>query len=145
MAFDPISAVSNLISKGLDKFVGDKMSEAEREELKFKMAAYTMEEARKRDSEFRDFVVEYEGAARDYREIPVIGPFMMMLRGIIRPAFTVLVGYLDWIYFTGPEIWTGEQSGLLKAVNIIVLMFWFGERAVKNSGVMDLLLKRTGK
>jgi hypothetical protein len=141
MSLDPISAVSNLISTGLDKFFPDRMSEDDKEKLKFQMLAFSAEEARKAGSAFRDFVVQYEGAAKDYTNIPIIGPTVLLVRGLIRPAFTVLVGYLDWLYFSGVG-WTDEQSSLLKAVNIVVLMFWFGERAIQNTGLVDLLLKR---
>lgn len=137
MAFDPLSAIFGLIETGLDKFVPDKMDEAEKKQLKADMTKFMANQAAGENAEFRDFVLQYEGAAKD---IPKI---LVWFRSSIRPLFTCLVGYLDYLYFTGATAsWAGESVALLKAINIIVLMFWFGERAVKNSGVIELLLKR---
>jgi hypothetical protein len=135
MAFDPVTAVFNLVNKGLDKFVPDKMDEKDKEELKQNMEMFVAKEARTESSAFRDFVVQYEGAAKDVPRLIVI------LRSLIRPVFTILVGWLDYIYFTGHGF-TPEQGDLLKAVNVIVLFFWFGERAVTNSGIVEKLLAR---
>ena len=85
---------------------------------------------------FRNFVIQYEGAAKDVPK-PIL-----YLRSLIRPVFTIMVGYIDYMYFiavTGS--WAPEKVALLKAINIIVLFFWFGERAVTNSGIIDLLKK----
>jgi hypothetical protein len=136
MSLDPITAITDLVKTGLNKFVRDKMSEGDAAKLEANMTMHVMTEARKDGSSFRDFIVKYEGAAKDVPR-PIV-----YLRSLIRPSFTILVGYLDWIYFTGNvSVWTPEAVGLLKAVNAIVLMFWFGERAVKNSGIIELLIK----
>jgi len=137
MSLDPITAGIDLIKMFGNKFLADKMSEEEKAQLEMQATMFVTQEARKADSSFRDFIGAYEGAAKDVPRLIVI------FRSLIRPAFTILVGYLDWIYFTGAASgWTDEQGALLKAINIIVLMFWFGERAVKNSGVIDLLIKK---
>jgi len=83
---------------------------------------------------FREFVILYEGAAKD------VPRFLVVFRGLIRPCFTCLVGYLDYLFFTSQIPWEGEHAALLKAINLIVLFFWFGERAVRNSGIIDLLV-----
>jgi hypothetical protein len=137
MAFDPVTAVVDLIKTGLDKFVPDKMDEKDKQTLVQNMEMFTAKEARNENSSFRSFIVEYEGAAKDVPKLIVI------IRALIRPLFTILVGYLDYLYFTGTGF-TPEQGGLLKSVNVIVLFFWFGERAVTNSGILDKLIKRKG-
>lgn len=137
MAFDPVTAVTDLIKIGLKKFVPDKMSEADRATLENNMEMFVAKEARTESSVFRDFVVAYEGAAKDVPRLIVI------LRSMIRPAFTVLVGYLDYLFFTGATTtWAPEAIAMLKAINIIVLAFWFGERALKNSGLVELLVAK---
>ncbi len=134
MAFDPVSAVFDLVNTGLDKFVRDKMSEKDQAELKQNMEMFIAKEARSESSAFRDFVVQYEGAAKDVPRLIVI------LRAMIRPAFTILVGWFDFLFFTGQtSTWAPEAIAMLKAINIIVLAFWFGERALKNSGLVDIL------
>lgn len=143
MAFDPVTAGIDLVKTFLNKFVSDKMSEAERKALEMQAEMFVAQQSLAEDSAFRSFVQEYEGAAKDISHIPVVGPLLTLLRAAIRPVFTMLVGYLDWIYFTAAVAdWSEDQAALLKAINIIVLMFWFGERAVKNSGIVELLLKR---
>jgi hypothetical protein len=137
MAFDPVTAVIDLIKTGLDKFVPDKMDEKDKQTLVQNMEMFTAKEARDENSSFRSFIVEYEGAAKDVPRLVVI------LRSLIRPIFTILVGYLDYLYFTGTGF-TPEQGDLLKSVNVIVLFFWFGERAVTNSGILDKLIKKKG-
>jgi hypothetical protein len=137
MAFDPLSAIFGLIETGLDKFIPDKMDEADRNQLKANMTKFMANQALTENSDFRKFILQYEGAAKD---IPTL---LIWFRSAIRPAFTCLVGYLDYQYFTGATTtWAPESIALLKAINIIVLAFWFGERAVKNSGVIELLIRR---
>jgi len=137
MAFDPITAITGLVNKGLDKFVADKMSETDRERLKNDMTLFTMAEARAAESDFRDFVLSYEGSADN------VPKFVIILRSLIRPCFTILVGWMDYLFFTGSTAtWDPEAIAMLKAINIIVLAFWFGERALKNSGLLEMLLSR---
>lgn len=137
MAFDPISAGIDLVKTFANKFLSDKMTEAEKATIAMQAEAFVVTESRNEDSAFRQFVIDYEGDAEKAPR-PIL-----WLRSMIRPCFTILVGYLDWLYFTGNiSAWTPEAVGLLKGINIIVLLFWFGERAVKNSGLIELLLKK---
>lgn len=140
MAFDPVSAVISLIDTGIDKFLPDKMSEKEKETLKKDLAIHASQEARQVNSDFRNFVVAYEGAAADVPKIIVI------FRSLIRPCFTCLLGYLDWLYFTGATTdWSPDAVSFLKAINLIALGFWFGERALQRSGLIDVLKIKAGK
>lgn len=136
MALEPITAVIDLVRTGLDKFIPSAMPQAEKEKLKADMAMHALQNASDENSSFRSFVLAYEGEAKN---IPKV---LIWFRSIIRPAFTVLVGYLDWLYFTASVAWTADRADLLKAINIMVLLFWFGERAVTNSGIIDLLKAR---
>ena len=133
-AMDPITGVINLGKTFLDKFVADK---DQKEKLEHDFELFAMQEATKQDGIFRDFVIQYEGTAKD---VPWI---VFTLRSMIRPCFTILVGYFDYIFFTGgTTTWNPEAITLLKAINVIVLVFWFGERAVANSGIIDKLIGR---
>ena len=132
---NPLKLVADLIKTGLDKFVGDKMNEVDRKQLEADMIQFVSTQAFQQNSDFRRFIVEYEGAAKDVPKL------IVYFRSLIRPVFTCLVGYLDFLYFTSATM-TGDQADLLKAVNIIVLTFWFGERAITNSGIIDKLLSR---
>jgi hypothetical protein len=131
--FDPITAITGLIDTGIKRFTREKMSEKDQQELSNNMTMFVMSEARQEGSAFRSFVLAYEGEAKDYKDIPLIGPIMMLIRGLIRPGFTLGVAYWDWCYFTAQslELWTHDKTNLLFAINLIVLIFWFGERTVQ--------------
>ena len=130
----------SLVQTGLDKFFPDKMDEGEKQAMKDKMEVFLSTQALKEDSDFRKFVLTYEGAAN---EVP---KFVFIFRSLIRPAFTILLAYLDFIFFTGTAAaWDPEAIALLKAVNIIVLGFWFGERALQRSGIIDVLKAKVSK
>jgi len=145
MALDPVTAGMGLARDVIgflgSRFFPEKMSETQRAEMEQAAVQFVAEQAHKEDSSFRDFVVAYEGSARDYKSIPIVGPIVLLLRGLIRPVFTVLVGYLDYLYFTGSAtLFTADQGALIKVVNIIILTFWFGERAITNSGIVDKIM-----
>jgi hypothetical protein len=94
------------------------MAEGEKEALKAKMQVFLQTQALKEDTVFRKFVLDYEGGAQ------AVPRFVVIIRALIRPAFTVLLAYLDWLFFTGPAaVWDPEAVAPLKAVNIIILGF----------------------
>lgn len=136
MAVDPITAIIDAGKTVIGKIWGDKAGEAELIQLEQQFELELRREATKESSSFRKFIVEYEGAAKD---MPVL---IQYLRSMIRPCFTILVGWLDWMYFSQDAMWAMDKVALLKAINVIILFFWFGERAVTNSGVVGLLKGR---
>ena len=136
MAFDPLTAVFDLVKTGVDKFLPDKMSELEKTTLKNQMIIFMAEEATKAGSSFNQFVLDYEGAAKDH------GPFIKWLRGVIRPALTILISGAYLWGWANPDAWTVEQMAMLNPAFLIILAFWFGERAIKNTGIIDILKKK---
>lgn len=136
MALDPLTAVFDLVKTGVDKFLPDKMSELERAVLTSKMEQFMLKESRKSGSMFNQFVLDYEGAAKDH------GPFIKWLRGVIRPALTIVISSAYIWGWANPETWTSEQLIMLKPAFLIILGFWFGERAIKNTGIINLLKKK---
>lgn len=129
MSFDPITAGMDLVKEGLKRFFPEKMSEEEKAQVD-----QVIEQG------FRSFVIAYEGSAKDYKDIPLIGPIVLLFRGLIRPAITVMVGYLDYQVIMGTG-YTELQMDLIKAMTLLVFFFWFGERAVKNTGMLDAIKK----
>lgn len=127
MSFDPITAGMDLVKEGLKRFFPEKMSEEEKAQVD-----QVIEQG------FRSFVIAYEGSAKDYKDIPLIGPIVLLFRGLIRPAITVMVGYLDYQVIMGTG-YTDAQMDLIKAMTLLVFFFWFGERAVKNTGMLDAI------
>ncbi len=84
------------------------------------------------EEEFNRRIKEMEGTAADLKGIPVLGPLMLFVRGAQRPAFGIFTLVADYQVFS--QAWQlDEQKGaMLFAVNILVLTFLFGERAIKN-------------
>lgn len=125
MAIDPISIGIQAVMDVVKRIWPEPMTEEKEAEVQGSL-----------EGTFRNFVIQYEGAAKD------IPKSILYLRSLIRPVFTIMIGYIDFIYFSVVAgAWTPEKIALLKAINMIVLFFWFGERAVTNSGIIGLLKK----
>ena len=131
LALDPLTAILDTGKTVLDKILPDKMSEKERMEVTNHFTVEMFKAATAREGGFRKFILEYEGRAAEYAKIRFFGPLLLLVRGMIRPAFTIATGYWDYLYFTSDTDWGQAKSRLLFAITVIVLIFWFGERAVK--------------
>lgn len=88
-------------------------------------------------AEFNERTIALEGTASDLRDLPIVGSVVIFLRGAFRPLFAYFVAYLDFVYFIKGMSWGEQQESLLWAVNMLVMGFFFGERAMKN--VMPLV------
>lgn len=60
---------------------------------------------------------------------------MNTIRALIRPLLTVLIVLAYLWAFLHPVIYTPEWLGHLHPALMIVIGFWFGERALKNLGL----------
>lgn len=93
-----------------------------------------LEAAQAADAEFNQRIKDLEGTASDLIRIPVLGTIILFLRGTQRPAFGFFTLVMDYLVFSGA--WTIAEGSRLEsaffAVNLLVLGFLFGERAVKN-------------
>jgi hypothetical protein len=95
------------------------------------------EAARQDESAFNERTIAMEGTAKDLSAIPYVGALIIFMRGAFRPLFSYATLYFDWLYFSGGFTFTDRQETLLLAINLLVLVFFFGERAMKN--VMPLI------
>lgn len=94
--------------------------------------------AQEDEAMFNKRTVDLEGTAADLKSIPYIGGLIIFLRGAFRPLFSYMTAYMDYIYFTtDTSDWTEQKQTLLIVINLLVLVFFFGERALKN--VMPLI------
>jgi hypothetical protein len=89
--------------------------------------------------QFNDRIKSMEGTAGDLKSIPIIGTLIIFLRGCQRPCWGFAVLYFDnkWLFST--QVFTERQEMALIVINVLVLGFLFGERAVKN--LMPLIMK----
>jgi len=121
------------------------MSEAQRAEmtvilkdLAHRQAMEIADKAQEDEAAFNKRTIELEGTASDLKTIPFIGGLVIFLRGAFRPLFAYGTGYIDWVYFTtDTTAWGPQHETLLISINLLVLVFFFGERAMKN--VMPLI------
>lgn len=90
------------------------------------------------EASLNERIREYEGTASDLKSIPYIGALMIFLRGAQRPIIGYGTIYLDFMVFSGA--WAVEpnsqQDAAFWVINLLVLGFLFGERAVKNVAPM---------
>lgn len=138
-----------LIGKGLE-FINERwppdMSEEQRRNMEIvvkdmlhKQEMAIREAAAQDEALFNERTIALEGTAKDLAAIPLIGSVVIFLRGAFRPLFAYFTLYADYEYLIGGMNWTERQETLLLAINLLVLVFFFGERAMKN--VMPLIIK----
>jgi hypothetical protein len=84
-------------------------------------------------AEFNQRIQEMEGTANDLKSISFFGPIVIFLRGCQRPVWGYATLYMDFMVFSGRWKELSEmQESALWVINLLVLGFLFGERAVKN-------------
>ena len=90
--------------------------------------------ANEEQAEFNARLKDLEGTASDLKTIPIIGPIIIFMRGLQRPVWGFATLYLDFMWFS--DAWKfsdDEQKGTaMILINLLVLGFLFGERAIKN-------------
>ena len=88
-------------------------------------------------------IAQQEGTAHDLKQLPVVGRLVLFLRGLQRPLWGFFTMYLDFNWFINSPTHNEQQQTALIVVNVLVLGFLFGERAVKN--LEPLITKVFGK
>lgn len=117
------------------------MTDKEKQEFKLKLLeASRVQElellkiAQTADTEFNQRIKDMEGTAADLKQIPVLGSVILFMRGCQRPIFGFFTLIMDYLVFSGA--WQIQENSRLEsaffAINLLVLGFLFGERAVKN-------------
>ena len=86
-----------------------------------------------------DRIASLEGTASDLKSVPVLGTIMLFIRGSQRPAWGFATMYFDYCVFATGQVFSNTALLILAAVNLLVLSFLYGERAVKN--VMPLIIE----
>jgi hypothetical protein len=134
-----IPIIGGIIEKVLDKVAPDKLSDEQRLRLKMETERILRADDSDMDEAFRNFVIQYEGAAADMpRSIQI-------LRGLIRPVMTIAINgflfYIIWHWFVGANLPDGSELALkiMFALALLVNAFWFGEKMVIRSGLADIL------
>lgn len=77
-------------------------------------------------------IAEQEGTASDLKSIPILGHVIIFLRGLQRPVWGFGTMWMDYKWFFCGSSFTDQQQTAMIIINVLVLSFMFGERAVKN-------------
>jgi hypothetical protein len=90
--------------------------------------------ANEQDKEFNERIKQLEGTASDLKALPIIGPVIIFARGCQRPAWGFATMLIDYQVFSKAWDVSGDEQlkALIFAINLLVLGFLFGERAVQN-------------
>jgi hypothetical protein len=109
----------------------------ELEKLNFERDKLRMQEK----AQYHNFVLDYEGRAK---EIPKT---LVWLRSSIRPVltYTISIAYiLGWFGLCNPRI-PAKHMELLSPALLMVLGFWFTERLLQRSGLVQAVLGKKEK
>ena len=146
--------VVGAVSEAIQAWFPPGMSEADKARMTMAVRQAEMDHEREvlrlahqAEAEFDKRLAEHEGTAADLRSLPVAGPVLIFLRGCQRPAWGFGALAVDWMVFSGawnvsmtlPQGGWTPQGMALVAINVLVLGFLFGERAVRN--VMPLVTR----
>lgn len=101
----------------------------ELEQKKIQQASQIISEA---ENNLTQRIATLEGSAQDLRAIPIIGPLVIFLRGLQRPVWGYMTLYIDIMWFSGKWDMESQQESAMWIINLLVLGFLFGERAVQN-------------
>ena len=132
--------LGSAIVEGVKGYFPPSMSDKEKAELSLhikdaadKQANEAARLANEAQKEFNNRIKGLEGTAKDLKAIPIVGPIVIFLRGCQRPVWGYATLYIDLMVFSGK--WTElteTQESALWVINLLVLGFLFGERAIKN-------------
>jgi hypothetical protein len=96
------------------------------------------------EKEFNERTTALEGTATDVKEVWLVGPLILLFRGMQRPLWGFATMWLDFKTMSGSwdvNLWQTNASGnnfitpegfILIIINFLVLAFLFGERALVN-------------
>lgn len=140
------------VIKTVEKYLPPDMSQSEKAAMELELQRMAFEKQKQADAMMADAerrVTErislLEGTATDLRSVPVIGPVMLFMRGAQRPVWGFAVLYADMMWFSGKwGVMTAQQESALWVINLLVLGFIFGERAVANLApvISDMMSRR---
>jgi hypothetical protein len=77
-------------------------------------------------------IAEQEGTASDLQALGWVGKPIVFLRGVQRPLWGYATLYMDFQWFFKSYTFSDQQHTALIIINVLVLGFLFGERAVLN-------------
>jgi len=99
--------------------------------------------ANEAEKNINERIAAHEGTAKDLMSLPVVGRLLIFARGCQRPVWGFATMYIDFMWFSNAWVLNERQESAVWVINLLVLGFLFGERAIKN--VMPLVAQYFGK
>ena len=155
-----IGGLASTVMDGIKSYFPPDMSEQEKAGLKLELEKIELQRAadankaiNEAERSLNERIAQQEGTAKDLLALPFVGRVIIFARGCQRPVWGFFTMYVDYVWFTSPTsamvsdkvvpVYTEQQQTALIVINLLVLGFLFGERAVKN--VMPLIAQYFGK
>ena len=115
------------------------MSEADKAKLELELELMFMEKQKQANKFLQESsvaldkrIAQQEGTAADFTSLPVIGRILLFARGAQRPVWGFATLWMDFRWFFGGYTFDEQQQTALIVINVLVLGFLFGERAIQN-------------
>jgi hypothetical protein len=150
--YDAVKGLGITLLEGIKAYFPPSMTPQERASIELALSKAASEReviireaANAATTQFNERIKEMEGTASDLKSIPFLGAVILFLRGCQRPFWGFACAYFDWEWFTSPSpsTLTDRQQLALLFINILVLTFLFGERALQNlAPLIDKILVR---
>lgn len=128
------------IKEGIISYFPPDMSPQQKAETQLNIERFLMEKQVQANDALRESaaqldkrIAEQEGTAKDLKSIPILGPLVLFARGAQRPVWGFATLWIDfkWFFAVGLTFDEQQQTALI-VINILVLGFLFGERAIQN-------------
>lgn len=134
-------ALPDVVERVIDEVLPDKETPESKEqkarlELELTKALHAhelaiLQAANEADAEFNRRTEALEGTAKELVTLGAVGKVLLALRSAIRPAISICVLSWDFMVFSGR--WEIKYDELFALMTGVVVIFWFGERAVANA------------
>ena len=138
------------VKDGIMSYFPPDMSEQQKAEIALKVDKLLLEKQMQANEYLRQSAVqldkriaEQEGTASDLKALPIIGRVVLFARGAQRPIWGFATLWMDTKWFFGDYTFNEQQQTALIVINILVLGFLFGERAIQN--LTPLIVQVFGK
>lgn len=101
-------------------------------ELEHKKKMELADKISQSENDLTNRIAQLEGTAQELRTIPILGPVVIFLRGLQRLVWGYGLLYFDWLWLTAAVKISEQAEGALLIMNLLILGFLFGERAIQN-------------
>jgi len=91
-----------------------------------------------------DRIAQLEGTVSELKTIPLVGAVVIFTRAMQRQVWGYSTLYINFLWFSGKWQFTVQQESAMWVINLLVLGFLFGERAIQNIAplISELMNKR---